>query len=752
MANKYYQASVQKPQGREYWTISFRHPVRTDRDGKPGLKVQRGLATSDETEAKKLEVEMNELLASPELWQPSSQPIALRRYDERVVTAFYDTLVPNNNDFVSLREEAIPLPSVEDGYKRILLLGTTGVGKTTLLRQLLGTKPRENFPSTSTARTTVADMEFIFAPGEYRAVVTFMPKDQVREYVEDCILAAALQVYRKATEENIRRHFLSHVDQSFRMNYILGNGRSEQDIDDGDLDDDESGFVPLDTEIYNKPNLEKTNAVIQECLSGVNKLVAVASEKLKSELGPISSDADAKAMEEIIEEELDRNIRSDPYFDKIVESLMVEIKERFDLIGVGEIQKTKQGWPLYWIWSEEKRENFVKVVNRFSSNYSPFFGTLLTPLVNGIRVRGPFQPNWLKDSTLKFVIYDGKGLDHIPGSSLSLPSAIYNKFDDVDSILLVDNATQPMQSSTIAVLRQLIASGHESKLSITFTHFDEVRGPNLPTFLDKRQHVIESLENAIKSVGADLGPSAGRSLGQIFEQRSFCVGSLHKQLEDKLKNGQRYIDEIKKLLLSIHKGVENVNTDGYMPVYDATNLVFKIQKATINFHDRWSSILGLSSKSGIKQEHWSRIKALSRRYATQWEDQYDNLRPVGDLRMELVEAIRQFIESPLQWTPFKPSDDIAQAIFSNFAQEINRGISKLVSDLLFSQPVAYWDRAYYICGRGSKICRANLISTEIYNKSVPIPNDIPSVDRTTFLQKIRSIIQEASAKCKAKLV
>ena len=46
-----------------------------------------------------------------------------------------------------LREEFLPLPSSEAGYRTVMLLGTTGAGKTTLVRQLLGTNPRtERFP------------------------------------------------------------------------------------------------------------------------------------------------------------------------------------------------------------------------------------------------------------------------------------------------------------------------------------------------------------------------------------------------------------------------------------------------------------------------------------------------------------------------------------------------------------------------------------------------------------------------------
>ena len=40
------------------------------------------------------------------------------------------------------------------------------------------------------------------------------------------------------------------------------------------------------------------------------------------------------------------------------------------------------------------RAAFLRRVNRFSSNFAGFFGELLTPLVNGIRVQGPFTASW----------------------------------------------------------------------------------------------------------------------------------------------------------------------------------------------------------------------------------------------------------------------------------------------------------------------------------------------------------------------
>jgi len=90
----------------------------------------------------------------------------------------------HTDHFWDLREGILPLPTLSDGYVRVLFLGTTGAGKTTLVRQLLGTHPKtEHFPSISGGKTTTADFEIVLAPGSFQAVVTFLPRSQVSTYV-----------------------------------------------------------------------------------------------------------------------------------------------------------------------------------------------------------------------------------------------------------------------------------------------------------------------------------------------------------------------------------------------------------------------------------------------------------------------------------------------------------------------------------------------------------------------------------------
>ena len=55
----------------------------------------------------------------------------------------------------------------------------------------------------------------------------------------------------------------------------------------------------------------------------------------------------------------------------------------------------------------------------------------------------------------------------------------------VAAVLLVDNAP-------VAALKGIAVSGNASKLHVIFTHFDQVKGDNLPGFSHREQHVLAS--------------------------------------------------------------------------------------------------------------------------------------------------------------------------------------------------------------------------------------------------------------------
>src|SRR5690606_369418 len=209
-----------------------------------------------------------------------------------------------------------------------------------------------------------------------------------------------------------------------------------------------------------------------------------------------------------------------------------------------------------------------KTVTRFSSNHKPRFGRLLTPLVNGVRVAGPFLPKWNNGQQPKLVLLDGEGLGHTPKSVAAISTPLTRRIEAADAIVLVDNAVQPMQAAPVAAMKEMITSGSASKLLLVFTHFDEVKGDNLPNAAAKEQHVLASAENVLASIGEELGPFAERALRGRLKDACFFVGGIDEDLDATKKTQKRTIGQLQALLVAIDVIVEKPGPVLAQPVYD----------------------------------------------------------------------------------------------------------------------------------------------------------------------------------------
>ena len=746
-----YSASLSQTQGRSGYSIIFRHPVRRDdATGKPGVRVRRGLGTRDEVEAERFRGELNVLLGDPKYHDPAARAEAERRFDPRVVDIFFDKMVPEETDFAALREAVIALPESEpDGYRRVLFLGTTGAGKTTLVRQLIGTDPtKERFPSTSTAKTTMHDTDIVFAEGDWRAVVTFASRDEVREHLNECISAAVLAAARKADDTDVLRRLLNHVNQRFRFNYVLGNGPAVvpqgSDFDD-DEEESEGELDLLSEEERDAIDVASTAAMLARTVEDLRELARRLDDELRADLDVRGAD-DERAAEELFEEELDNLLRDDERFHQVGDALMEEIEKRFDVLPPGKVQKTRRSWPLAWSgkWPVGERAAFLQAISRFSSNYAPLFGRLLTPLVNGVRVAGPFRPTWNGGEVPQLVLLDGEGLGHTPKSSSAVSTAVSRRIDAADAVLLVDSATQPMQAAPLAAMREVVTTGSARKLIIAFTHFDEVKGDNLPTASAKAQHVLASAENLLAAFGEELGPYAERALRQRLEDARFFFAGIHQPLSEATVSERRTISQIRKLLLAIDAVIEPPEPAEARPVYDRMNLVLAIRAAADAFHEAWRPRLGLEFKPGFAKEHWTRVKALSRRLAEGWDDEYDSLRPIADLRKELLERIYVFVQEPLRWDGPEPTDDQKQACFDVFADNLSRRLLGVCTRRVWHERATQWQEAYYKRGTGSTFVRARIIGDDIYESAAPVPDVTPSPDRNQFLRQVITEVEKAA--------
>lgn len=753
---KRFTAALSRSQGRSAWAVIFRHPVRNDPNTrKRGLRVRQGLGTSDETDANELKEQLNQLLADEVFWSLPARAEAEKRFHRRVVEIFYHGMEPEENDFSAIREAIIVLPTSKDSdYRRALLLGTTGAGKTTLLRQLIGTDPEtERFPSTSTARTTVHETEVVLAPGLYKAAVTFFPFDEVREHLNECISEAVLSAYRGDADSEVLRKLLMHVNQRFRFNYVLGNGPQSHTSEDDEQDEQDLVTEPIDeTAADSAIDLEATNALLTKTLTTLRAIAARHGDLLKAELGAID-EKDQRVVDELFEEELDRRLREDDEFHRISDELMEEIELRFSLLVDGTVRRSKQGWPQSWSWETDNRANFIKMVTRFSGNRAPRFGRLLTPLVNGVRVSGPFLPEWNSGQQPKLVLLDGEGLGHTPKSVASISTSLTRRIEGTDAIVLVDSAVQPMQAAPVAAMKEMITSGSASKMLLVFTHLDDVKGDNLPNATAKKQHVLASAENVLAAIGEELGPFAERALRWRLKEACFFVGEIDKRLDATKAPHKRTINELQSLLATIDSIVEKPSPVQAKPVYDRMNLVLAVKNAAESFHDAWWPRLGLAYKPGVSKEHWKRIWALSRRLGTPGlGDEYDNLKPVADLRKQLQDRLYVLVQNPLRWAPFEPTDDAEkQQVFDGLANALSTKTLDLATRRVRAERMSEWQTAFSQSGRGSSFARASIIGEQIYDRAAPIPDVTPSPDRNSFLHEVAAIVESVCEEGGAKL-
>jgi hypothetical protein len=731
------------------WSISFRHPLRNDSKGRPGLKMRRGLGTSNDEEADHMVSEMNEILSDEAWWNASKRQDAERRFSESVVKAFFDEIQAGTVDTERLRDSQIAMPSRAEGYSRVLFVGTTGAGKTSLVRQFIGSDPEnDRFPSTAPAKTTIADIEIIRSEGVFEAAVTFFSEFQTQANVEECILDACLVALEDADDAVIVERLLNHRDQKFRLSYILGTWTEGDNEEDGELSfDAETTSAIIDEELAISDDDRRANRVVLEgFVARIKTLTNETKEQISSDLGVDSlkvSGPDYEAAIELIEENFESALNNNDEFHNLVHDVLDEVRGRFKFVeGIGQVQFRRSGWPELWTFVSEDRQDFISKIRWFSSNYWPQFGRLLTPLVEGIRVKGPLFADFETEQT-KIVLIDGQGLGHTPESSASLTTHITKKFDSVDVILLVDNAQQPMQAAPLSVLRSVMSSGHNEKLAVAFTHFDQIKGHNLRSFPERRAHVMASVLNALGSLRESLGVPIVRTMERSIDERCFMLGGVDKRLSILPPRAAEYMREQLAAIMEFSAAaILPPPAPEARPEYDPTGISFAVQEAADKFRGPWSARLGLGSYQGVSKEHWTRIKALSRRLAGELNVEYDTLRPVADMVARLSEAISRFLDKPISWTVAPVDEEQEQSAIAEVRRNVFAALHSLAMRRLVDEQLSEWREVYdgpRYRGVGSASRRASSIG-RIYESAAPLPDAVMTPVSAKFLAEVRELV------------
>ena len=741
-----FEASLSK--GRMKWCIIFQHPmIIDDKTGKRGVRVRRGLGIDNKAEAQEIVDQVNVMLGNDEYWRMGARDVASRQFKPKAVSAFYDhdRLQVAIVDPWEKRNEVMRIPF--DTHSVVQIVGSFGVGKTTLIRQMLGTNPEtERFPSTSKGRATICDTEIICSPGDYSAVISFLSHDRVLAYIEECVEAAVSAAAEGLGDKQITRSLLEHTQQRFRLPYTLGKvlvPSTEDEDEDGEethtVEDatTETDYIVTDQERQN--NSDRILDWIKRC----KEIAAAVCAELEDETGDSMENLalkDKDAFLQLVDERFQENEAVKIIEDEVMEA----VQERFQFQDSELVDRDSSGWPIRWQITTDNRKSFLRQVNRFSSNYEKLFGRLLTPLVDGIRVKGPFRPKgWAESEEVPPLVFlDGEGLGHVQRASVYIPSSIAKGYGLANAILLVDTSERAMDAGPKALMRSVVTSGHEKKLAVVFTHFDQMKSDAFHNAQDKQNHVLSSLEQAIASLDETIdGPAgASRRVRKQLADHVFFVGHIQEEIDLQSKSTRGTRKALNQLVhFLIRSRQPEIPTDA-VPRYDLAYLFPGIHKATDTFQKEMNHLL--------ETEHWKKVEALTRRFAKQWEDGYKELQPVAKLREMLKEKLNAFFANPKSWQHDGCTQEAKDVAIQKVTREFSSRLETYVSRRFREDELNAWRLAFGRSGRGSGRSRSS--DVRVIDETVaPIPGEQKA---SKLFDDIRSLCQTAIVEGKGEVI
>ena len=740
-------ASVRQNPGRRSFIVDFRHPLRPDpsNQGKPGRKVRKGLGTDDRSFAEALVEQLNHLLADSTFHSTVARAKAADLFDPRVVEIFYDGIGSKRQDHRALRDEHLPFPPCCEGYPRILLLGVPGAGKTTLVRQLIGSHPdHDRFPSTSVNRTTTCETEVVTGREDYSAVITFMSEEEADFEVRQSLSGAVLRAVDDATDADIAKVFLERSDMRFRLKYLLGDWpHGDIDIDPYETEDNNIGQAQEDQEdasaLAAEPaETEDLARKLHDYVGAIRKITVAARNEVESLLSPLDtlSPDDRNTTLDLIQEQAEQ---SDD-FAALASEILDDLREKFKDIPFGRVYTTTTGWPRLWLMTAppDNRREFLTAVRFFSGIDRQLWGRLLTPLVNGIRVAGPFAPSWSSPAKVPhFVLIDTEGLGHKASVTTDVPDHIVSLFAESDAILLLHKGDAPFSFEGGKALEAIGGAGQTIKTMLVFSRMDAVKGDNIQGWQAKCDYTFDGVRNVAEhQIAKSMTPDVARFMLAHLESNSFYLGSLQKA------DPKAAVPELNALFDRLTSIVAPPAPARAFPEYTDDLLVLALHRGVESFRAQWRGQLGLKLHSEFRPLPWQSVKAVSRRYAEGFDDGY-HIRPVSNLLSDLTLAIARFLESPVRWEG-NPSDKDKRAILELVKEHVSGELVRFCNRQLREEPQPQWHEAYAFRGHGSTLDRKEKIEA-LYERQVPIPgsgsDDMLHVQR--FIDAVKQLVKGA---------
>lgn len=554
-------------------------------------------------------------------------------------------------------DKVLPVPV---NLPKIYLLGDTGAGKTTIIRQMLGTAELR-FPSVRRTRTTIAVTEYVVSKDpSFKAVVVFKPIAEIERYINEILEDAIIKGYKAFRTQNLNEDDLityleESPDQRFRLKFMLN---------------------------------EENRRVIAKELK--EKLFPKLSIWINDNFPNESDDNTAI----VIDLALEDGLRSDI---KAVEEKIFEIIKNMVLNACSlQLLYPKAE---HFEFENTDLDSFVKILKPLLDAEE---GSI-SPVIERARVRGNIIASWIPKD-IEIVLIDGEGIGHDireAGKNI-LSSRHLDYFYTSDSIMLVEDSERPFIGGGKSAVVTLAKNGYLSKTSIAFSKLDKIDGQRP----EQIQEVKRGLRNLINALSEE---------DKILINEDILDVRYLAQMNDEPDEVTK--KEIINLLEKIKLDAQKVKPTFICPKYDLELLAPFLDRATTEFRLLWDEYL-LNTSSARKP--WQTVKAFN--YRMTWgQDDYKDMKPVADLHDELMTKLEKFINSPTMWE--KEVTNMLQEVYiERFKREFSHSLVQLIREILVVQNKERWKKSAELRGTGSTRERAEEIISLIH-ETVPSMTD-----------------------------
>ena len=434
------------------------------------------------------------------------------------------------DNFIDIQKKLDELIQIPINIPKVYIFGDTAAGKTTIIRQLLGTK-EYNFPTTRLNRCTVAQTEYVITKDElFRAALLFKTRYEISTIIQEILEKTILESYKpfvnnETNIEEISELLEESADQRFRLKYIIN-------------DEERSNFAKI---------------IYEDILP-----------KIKTWILTEFPDED------------DLNILLELAIDEVIKNNLIDIQENIitkiedELIALSD-KKIEDG---SYYFEDNNIDNFISKLKKFLAAEK----NSISPIIHKARIRGPFFPDWIKNN-VEIVLIDGEGIGHDTKETKNvLDSRHLDYFYISDSIVLVENSTKPFTSGGKVAIKGVIQNGFVSKFKILFNQLDKVEPEN--NRKEQIKEVKKALRNVINSIVSEKINISQSELDLFF------VGN-----PTNFESTEENIFEYEKLLKNIKETSLLPKPQFVTPVYDLEMLAPFINEANIDFRNLWENYL-----------------------------------------------------------------------------------------------------------------------------------------------------------------